>query len=111
MNFAGLALGCFSFFIIGFGFFWVIRTEYYLGYLWWPYPMLLGIVMILGSLFVANAGWSALLGIAGATFIWGSTELKEQAVRADLGWFRRNPRRKPTPPMVELIKKIDAPHL
>jgi apolipoprotein N-acyltransferase len=111
MNWSGIALGLFSFGIIGFGFFWVIRTEYYLGYLWWPFPLLLGLALVAGSLFVANAGWSALLGISGASFIWGATELKEQAVRADLGWFRRNPGAKPAPPLVAIIKKIGAPHL
>lgn len=111
MNWGGLALGLFSFGIIGFGFFWVIRMEYFLGYLWWPYPMLLGVLLIAGSLFMPNAGYSALLGIAGASFVWGATELKEQAVRAELGWFRFNPARRPDPPLVGLIKKIKAPHL
>jgi membrane-bound ClpP family serine protease len=111
MNWAGLALGFFSFGIIGFGFFWVIRMEYYLGYLWWPFPMLLGIACVVGSLFVPNAGWSALLGIAGASFIWGATELKEQAVRTELGWFPFNHTPRPDPPFVEIIKKIKAPHL
>jgi hypothetical protein len=111
MNWAGITLGLFSFGAIGFGFVWVIRMEYYLGYLWWPYPLLLGAALIGGSLFVGNAGWSALLGIAGASFVWGATELKEQAVRADLGWFRQKPGGKPAPPLVTIIKKIKAPHL
>jgi hypothetical protein len=111
MSWAGIALGLFSLGIIGFGFFWVIRTEYYLGYRWWPYPMLLGIALIAGSLFVGDIGWSALLGIGGASFVWGATELKEQAVRAELGWFRLNPARKPDPPFIGLIRKIKAPHL
>jgi len=111
MNLGGLALGLFSFGIIGFGFVWVIRMEYYLGYLWWPFPMLLGVLLIVGSLFMPNVGYSALLGIAGASFVWGATELKEQAVRAELGWFKLNPQRKPDPPFVALIRRIKAPHL
>lgn len=111
MNWGGLALGLFSFGIIGFVFFWVIRMEYYLGYLWWPLPMLLGALLVAGSLFVGDAGYSALLGISGASLIWGATELKEQAVRAELGWFKFNPRPKPEPPFVELLKRIAAPHL
>lgn len=111
MYWEGLAIGLFSLGIIGFGFFWVIRMEYYLGYLWWPYPLLFGIGIIVVSLFVANAGWSALLGVTGASFIWGATELKEQAVRAELGWFPRNPNPKPQPPFVEIIRRIKAPHL
>lgn len=111
MYFTGIALGLFSVMIIGFGFVWVIRGEYYLGYFWWPYPLILGLVLIAISLFVPYAVVSALLGIAGASAVWGATEMKEQAVRVDLGWFRRNPRRKPAPPFVDVIKKIDAPHL
>ncbi len=111
MSWEGIALGLFSLGIIGFGFFWVIRTEYYLGYLWWPYPMALGIALVIASLFTGNAGWSALMGITGGSFIWGATELKEQAVRAELGWFKSNPQRKPAPPGVRWIKRIKAPHL
>jgi hypothetical protein len=107
----GLSLGLFSFGIIGFGFFWVIRLEYLLGYLWWPYPMAFGILLVVASMFLPDAGWAALFGIAGGSFIWGATEMKEQAVRAELGWFKFNPDRKPDPPGVEIIKKIKAPHL
>jgi hypothetical protein len=111
MTWGGIALGFFSFGIIGFGFYWVIRMEYYLGHYWWPYPMALGILMIVGSLFVPDPGWSALLGITGGSFVWGATELKEQAVRAELGWFRFNHGTKPNPPGYSLIKKIPPPHL
>jgi hypothetical protein len=111
MMWQGIALGLFSLFIIGFGFFWVIRMEYHLGFMWWPYPLALGVALIVGSLFLADAGWSALLGIAGASFVWGATELKEQAVRAELGWFKFNPGPKPNPPGLRWIKKIKAPHL
>jgi hypothetical protein len=111
MNWGGVALGLFSLGIIGFGFFWVIRMEFYLGHLWWPYPMLFGIGMIVASLFVGDAGWSALLGITGGSFVWGATELKEQAVRAELGWFKFNAQPKPAPPGLRWIKKIKAPHL
>jgi hypothetical protein len=111
MNFFGLALGIAALFIIGLGFVWVIRGEFYLGYLWWPYVMCLGFVLIIVSLFFASAWLSALLGVFGASLVWGSTELKEQAVRAELGWYRFNPNPKPRPPFVEIIRKIKAPHL
>jgi hypothetical protein len=111
MMWAGIGLGVFSLFMIGLGFVWVIRMEYYLGYLWWPYPMGLGILLIVTSLFVGSPIWSALLGIMGGVFVWGSTELKEQAVRAELGWFKFNPERKPDPPGVRWIRRIKAPHL
>ena len=111
MNFFGLALGLATLFIIGLGFVWVIRGEYTFGYLWWPYVMGLGLALIVVSLFFASDWLSALIGVFGASLVWGSTELKEQAVRAELGWYRFNPGPKPQPPFVEIIKKIKAPHL
>ena len=111
MNLFGLGLGVATLFIIGFGFVWVIRGEYYFGYLWWPYVMGFGFLLIIASLFVSSLWGSALLGIAGASIVWGSTELKEQAVRGEIGWYPFNPKPKPQPPFVEQIKKWRAPHL
>lgn len=111
MNFTGLTLGIATLLIIGLGFIWVIRGEYYLGYLWWPYFMGLGIILVIGSLFVPVMWGSALLGIVGGSLIWGSTELKEQAVRAEIGWYPYNPEAKPEPPFIEKIRKWPAPHL
>ncbi len=110
-DWGALALGFFALGIIGFGFFWVIRVEYHLGYLWWPYMLTLGILLIGGSVFVSDAGYAALLGIAGASVVWGATELKEQAVRGEIGLFPFNPQPKPHPPGVKWIKRIRAPHL
>jgi len=45
------------------------------------------------------------VGHVGASIIWGSTELKEQAVRAEIGWYPFNPKPKPQPPFVEQIKR------
>ncbi|HEY3473061.1 MAG TPA: DUF4491 family protein [Anaerolineales bacterium] len=110
MNFFGLTLGIFTLLIIGLGFVWVIRGERYFGYLWWPYVMGLGIVLILGSLFVSSIWISALLGVFGASLIWGSTELKEQAIRAEVGWYPfHDP--KILPPFAKIIEKWKAPHL
>ena len=111
MNFFGLILGIANLLIIGLGFVWVIRGEYYLGYQWWPYIMGLGTLIVIGSLFVVSVWGSALMGIFGASLIWGSTELKEQAVRAEIGWYPYNPNPKPDPPYVDMIKNWPAPHL
>lgn len=111
MSFLGLGLGVATLFIIGLGFVWVIRGEYFFGYLWWPYAMGLGVALVVGSLFVPGVWPSALVGALGGSLIWGSTELKEQAVRAELGWFPLNPRPKPQPPGADVIKKWPAPHL
>jgi hypothetical protein len=72
--------------------------------------MALGSVLILGSLFVSSIWISALLGVFGASLIWGATELKEQAIRAEVGWYPFNPR-KILPPFAKIIEKWKAPHL
>jgi hypothetical protein len=110
MNSFGLLLGLVTFLIIGLGFVWVIRGERYFGYLWWPYVMGLGALLVLGSLFFRSDWASAILGAFGASLIWGSTELKEQAIRAELGWFSFNGKKK-SPPLEAIISKWKAPHL
>ena len=110
MNFFGLILGIATLFIIGLGFIWVIRGERYFGYLWWPYVVGLGFVLILISLFITSLWVSALLGAFGASLIWGATELKEQAVRAEVGWYPFH-QRKFLPPFAKIIERWKAPHL
>lgn len=110
MNFFGIGIGLLTCCIIGMGFGWVIRGERHLGYLWWPYVMGLGILLVAGSLLLANDWAAALLGAFGASLVWGSTEFKEQAVRAELGWYPFC-ERKILPPGAETIKKWPAPHL
>lgn len=111
MNLFGPALGVITLLVIGLGFVWVIRGEYYFGYLWWPYVMAAGVVLVLASLFVASVWLSALLGVMSASFIWGSTELKNQAVRAELGWFPFNGGHKLQPPFADRIRRWRAPAL
>lgn len=110
MNWFGLLLGAATLFIIGLGFVWVIRGERYFGYLWWPYVMGLGILLIIGSAFLSNDWASALLGVTGASLVWGSTEFKEQAIRAELGWYPFKGK-KIRPPFADTIRTWPAPHL
>ncbi len=110
MNTFGLIIGIATLLIIGLGFPLVIRGERYFGYLWWPYMMGIGFVIVFASLFVSTDWLSVVIGVLGATFVWGSTELKEQAVRAELGWFPFNAN-KIKPPFEEIIRKWKAPHL
>ncbi len=110
MNFFGLLIGIATLFIIGLGFPLVIQGERRFGYLWWPYMMGIGFVMVIISLFISLNWLSAVVGVLGATFVWGSTELKEQAVRAELGWYPFNDK-KILPPFAEIIRKWRAPHL
>ena len=110
MNWFGILVGISTLFIIGLGFVWVIRGERYLGYLWWPYVMGTGALFIILSLFITSDLVSALIGALGASLIWGSTELKEQAIRGELGWYPFHGA-KLQPPFVQIIKKWKAPSL
>ncbi|MBI5841935.1 MAG: DUF4491 family protein [Chloroflexi bacterium] len=110
MNYFGILVGIATLLIIGLGFPLVIRGERTFGYLCWPYMMGLGILIILASLFIQNNWLCVIVAVIGATFVWGSTELKEQAVRAELGWFPFNAD-KVKVPFTEIIKKWKAPHL
>ena len=110
MNTFGLIIGIATLFIIGLGFPLVIRGERCFGYLWWPYMMGIGFIIIGISMFLPVDWLSVVIGVLGATFVWGSTELKEQAVRAEVGWFPYNAN-KIKPPFEAVIKKWKAPHL
>jgi hypothetical protein len=110
MNFFGILIGIITLLIIGLGFPLVIRGERYFGYWSWVYMMSIGFLIILVSLFIQSDWGSVIVGVIGATFVWGSTELKEQAVRAELGWFPFNAD-KVKLPFADVIKKWKAPHL
>ncbi len=110
MNFFGILIGILTLLIIGLGFPLVIRGERIFGFLWWPYMMGIGLVLIISSLSIQTNWLSVVIGVLGATFVWGSTELKEQAVRTELGWYPFNAN-KIKPPFESIIKKLKAPHL
>jgi len=110
MNTFGLLIGIATLFIIGMGFIWVIRGERYLGVLWWPYFMGLGILLVIGTTLIPSTWGAALVGVLGGSLIWGSTEIKEQAIRAELGWYPFQ-EKKIHPPLANIIKKWKAPHL
>jgi len=110
MNFSGLLAGLATLMIIGLGFPIVIHGERLLGHLWWPYFILTGLLLVGGSLLIVSAWISVPVAVLGATLIWGSTELKEQAVRAELGWYPSHPE-KPSPPLESIIARWKAPRL
>jgi drug/metabolite transporter (DMT)-like permease len=104
MNTFGLIIGILTLFIIGLGFVWVIFGERYFSYLWWLYVIILGVIIIGFSLFIENDFISAVVGVLGASFVWGATELKAQAVRSELGWYKYHDRKIPAP-LEKLIRK------
>lgn len=93
MNPTGFYLGIFMLFSIGFGFFWVIKLEYYWGARVWKAVLVSGLLLCLASLFMPTFVISAILGILGGSVVWGATELPSQAERVRQGLFPSNPRR------------------
>jgi len=93
VNFSGLYLGLFMLFSIGFGFFWVIKVEYYWGSRLWKAVLGVGLLICLASLFVPSFADSAVLGILGGSVVWGATELPAQEERVQRGLFPANPNR------------------
>ena len=80
-------------FAIGFGFFWVIKLEYYLGARLWKGVFALGLVICFFSLFLPSFTTSALVGILGGSIVWGATELPAQEERVRRGFFPTNPKK------------------
>lgn len=110
MNYFGLFSGLATLLIIGMGFPLVILGERYLGRLWWPYMLTAGLVLMAASLAIIADWLSVLVAVLGATLAWGSTELRDQAARARLGWHPNRPR-KLVPPFADIIKTWREPHL
>lgn len=94
MNFAGILIGVFTFFAIGFGFLWVIKVEYYLGAHVWKVVAVLGIAISALSALISEPVLSAGVGILGGTIVWGAFELPDQEKRVAGGMFKQNPKRK-----------------
>ena len=102
IHFTGIIIAVSTFLIIGLCHPLVIKQEYYTGTRYWWVYLLIGIVSI-GVAFVAP-NWfssertgiivSSILGVAGASFLWGIGELFSQKKRVQKGWFPMNPKRK-----------------
>ena len=111
MNIIGIAMGFIALGLVGFGFFWVVRLERALGWTWWPWVIIAGLVLVGLSLFIPWPFLSALVGAFGASLVWGATELRNQAIRVELGWYPANPEGKRKPPLESIIRKLKAPDL
>lgn len=94
LNFEGIILAICTFLIIGVCHPLVIKTEYYFGTKPWIIFLIVGLSFCGAALFMQSLFWSALLGVAGASLLWGIGELFEQKQRVKKGWFPMNPKRK-----------------
>ena len=62
-------------------------------YFWWIF-LILGIVGIVGSLFITDILISSLLGVFSFSSFWTIKEVFDQRKRVLKGWFPMNPKRK-----------------
>lgn len=92
--FTGIIIAVSTFLIIGMFHPLVIKVEYYTGIRFWWIFLVLGVLSIIGALFVENPLLSSLIGVFGASSLWTIGELFSQRKRVKRGWFPMNPKRK-----------------
>ncbi|MCR5850676.1 MAG: DUF4491 family protein [Bacteroidaceae bacterium] len=93
INFTGIIIAACTFLTIGIWHPIVIKTEYYWGTRPWIVYLIVGMASIVTALFVENVILSAIIGVFGASALWGIGELFAQKKRVDKGWFPKNHRR------------------
>ena len=89
----GLALGVFTFLIIGLFHPLVIKAEYYFRTKsWWAF-LILGVIAAVASMLVVESFVSVLLGVVAFSSFWSILEVFEQEKRVKKGWFAANPKK------------------
>ena len=94
MYFTGIIIAASTFLAIGIWHPIVIKTEYYWGTRPWIIYLIVGLACIAGALFIENAIISSIVGVFGASALWGIGELFAQKRRVEKGWVPKNPNRK-----------------
>ena len=94
MYFTGIIIAASTFLAIGIWHPIVIKTEYYWGTRPWIIYLIVGLACVAGALFIENAILSSVVGVFGASALWGIGELFEQKKRVERGWFPKNLNRK-----------------
>lgn len=94
MYFEGIIIAVATFFIIGVFHPVVIKSEYYFGVKCWPVFAIIGLTLLIGSLFIADILLAAVIGVTGCSALWSILEIFEQRERVRKGWFPMNPKRK-----------------
>jgi hypothetical protein len=94
MYFTGIIIAVSTFLAIGIWHPIVIKTEYYWGTRPWILYLIVGLACIVVALFIENAILSSIVGVFGASALWGIGELFAQKKRVEKGWFPKNPKRK-----------------
>ena len=94
MYFTGIIIAVCTFVTIGIWHPIVIKTEYHFGTRAWVVYLVIGLAAVAAALFIENTRASAVVGVFGASALWGIGELFEQRKRVERGWFPKNPKRK-----------------
>jgi len=94
MYFTGIIIAVCTFVTIGIWHPIVIKTEYYWGTRPWIIYLVIGLISIGAALFIENPLVSAVVGVFGASALWGIGELFAQKKRVERGWFPKNLNRK-----------------
>lgn len=93
MYFDGIIIAVATFFIIGMFHPIVIKAEYHWGVKCWPLFAVVGVVLLVVSLFIQKPHGSAIVGVIGCSALWSILEIFEQRERVRKGWFPKNPKR------------------
>ena len=94
MYFTGIIIAISTFLTIGLWHPIVIKVEYHWGTRPWVVFLLIGVLSIVTALFIENTIVSAIIGVFGASALWGIGELFSQRKRVQKGWFPMNPKRR-----------------
>lgn len=87
MNFNGILIGLLTFLIIGIFHPIVIKGEYYFSKKIWPVFLIVGLIVLIISLYTSNSILSPILGVIGFTCLWSIKEIFEQEQRVKKGWY------------------------
>lgn len=87
MNFNGVLIGLLTFLIIGIFHPIVIKGEYYFSKKIWPVFLIVGLIVLIISLYTSNSILSPILGVIGFTCLWSIKEIFEQEERVKKGWY------------------------
>ncbi len=93
LHFTGIIIAISTFIIIGLCHPLVIKTEYYTGTKYWWMFLITGLICIGAAFCIEQVIVSSLLGVMGASLLWGIGELFAQEKRVEKGWFPKNPKR------------------
>ncbi|MBQ8066345.1 MAG: DUF4491 family protein [Prevotella sp.] len=94
MYFTGIIIAVCTFLTIGIWHPIVIKTEYHWGTRPWTVYLAVGLACMGAALFIENPILSSVVGVFGASALWGIGELFAQKKRVQKGWFPMNPKRR-----------------